>query len=65
MPLSTSSVTAAAMSKLAAKGFVTDNDHSKQNVMVEAIIEAVIEAIQTQAQVDDKGGTSPGLWQIK
>lgn len=65
MALNSSSVVSSAMEKLVDKGFITDNKHSKQNVMVEAIVEAVIEAILNDAQVIDPGGVGSGLWSIK
>ena len=52
-------------SQLKAKGFVINNDHSKQNIMIEAVIEALVEAVTTDAQVIDPGGLAPGLWKIK
>lgn len=51
-------------SKLSAKGFVLDNEHSKQTEFLEAIAEAVVEEIQANAKVVDPGGQSPGLWSI-
>ncbi len=65
MALNKSGVVSAAMEKLKAKGFVTDNEHSKQNVMVEAIVEAVIDAITSDAEVEVTGGSSAGKYKVK
>lgn len=64
MALNQASIVSAAMGKLQAKGFVTDNEHSKQAPMVEAIVEAVIEAIKSDAQVVVAGGSSAGTYKV-
>lgn len=64
MALNQSSVVSAAMGKLSSKGFVTDSNHAKQQVMVEAIVEAVIEAITRDAQVVVASGSSAGSYKV-
>ena len=64
MALNPSSTVSAAMGKLRAKGFVTDNSHAQQQVMVEAVVEAVIEAILKDAQVIVAGGSSSGSYKV-
>lgn len=65
MALNTSSIVSAAKSKLKAKGFVLDNEFSKQSEMIEAIVEAVVEGITSSAQVQVTGGSSSGTYQVK
>ena len=64
MALNQASIVSAAMNKLKNKGFVTDNEHSKQNIMVEAIVEAVVDAIKNDARVTVPGGSSAGSYRV-
>ncbi len=65
MALNQSAIVISAMSKLQSKGFVIDNEHSKQRPMVEAIVEAIVEGIKSDAKAIDSGGTAPGEWSIE
>ena len=64
MPMIESAVIANAKNKLKAKGFVLDNEHSKQAEFIEAIVEAVIEEIRTNASTVVLSGSSSGLHKI-
>jgi hypothetical protein len=64
MGLSASKITSAAMRTLESKGFVTGGEHSKQSIMVEAIVEALIDGIKADAQVVVTGGSSAGSYKV-
>lgn len=64
MALDPQSISSIAMQKLQSKGFVIDEKHSKQSVMVQAIVEAVIEAIKNEAEVKVTSGSSAGSYKV-
>jgi predicted transcriptional regulator len=64
MPLVSESIVSNAMGKLKDKGFKIDDEHSKQNIMVEAIVEAIIEDILLNGLVVVTTGSSSGNYKI-